>query len=284
MAFRPTSPALRAKSAPPSSKLWLARHFDDPFVRARHVGADPHTPAFRARSAFKLLDIDDKYRRFLRAPHVRAVVDLGAAPGSWSQVVAGFMGFSDRTRDDPELRAEVAATGTATFGIKESTSVWSDAPEKPPSSRRGIIIAVDRLPMWPIPGVTSLQMDFLTPEASTVIGELLRAHANAEGKADVILSDMAANSTGNKIADTENALDICKAVWSFTRDHLRTAESVGNNRGGVLLIKIFQHPELQAFRKKQLEPHFHSVLYVKPEASRSESSEGYWLCLGFKGP
>jgi 23S rRNA (uridine2552-2'-O)-methyltransferase len=80
---------LAGKSLSPSSKQWLAHHFDDPYVRQR---LSP--PAqYRSRSAFKLLEIDDRYRRFLRASDVRAVVDLGAALRGWSQVVAGFMGL-----------------------------------------------------------------------------------------------------------------------------------------------------------------------------------------------
>ena len=89
----PTAARSAGKSLSPSSKQWLARHFDDPYVRQRLS----HPAQYRSRSAFKLLEIDDRHRRFLRATDVRAVVDLGAAPGGWSQVVAGFMGWQGVT-------------------------------------------------------------------------------------------------------------------------------------------------------------------------------------------
>jgi 23S rRNA (uridine2552-2'-O)-methyltransferase len=79
---------LAGKSLSSSSKQWLARHFDDPYVRQRLS----HPAQYRSRSAFKLLEIDDRYRRFLRAPDVRAVVDLGAASRGCGQVVAGSGG------------------------------------------------------------------------------------------------------------------------------------------------------------------------------------------------
>jgi len=145
------------------------------------------------------------------------------------------------------------------------------------------VISVDRLRIAPIAGVHTLQADFLAPEAAPMVEAIIRAKSNPDGKADVILSDMAANSTGNRTHDTEESLDICHAVWDFTQKHLRTAESIGRKSGGVLLLKHFEHPELQQFRKLHLNPNFHNVLYIKPESSRSASREGYWLCFGFKG-
>ena len=99
-----------------------------------------------------------------------------------------------------------------------------------------MVVAIDKLRMQPIPGVHSMQLDFLSPEAGSLVQEILKAKANTEGKADVILSDMAANMSGNKIRDTQASLDICEAVWAFASQHLRTAESIGRKRGGVLLF------------------------------------------------
>ncbi|KAI9512551.1 23S ribosomal RNA methyltransferase [Russula earlei] len=255
----------RGKSLSPSSKQWLARHFDDPYVRQRLS----HPAQYRSRSAFKLLEMEDHHHRFLRAPDVRAVVDLGAAPGGWSQVVAGFMGW----------RGEMGAHARSKRGSEPDAGRWGlslDAPS------RGVVIAVDRLRMAPIPGVHTLQADFLAPETAPMVEAIIRAKANLDGKADVILSDMAANATGNSTRDTQSSLDICHAVWDFTSRHLRTAHSIGRKRGGVLLLKHFEHPELLQFRKFYLNPNFHNVLYIKPDSSRSASREGYWLCIGFK--
>ncbi|TFY50941.1 hypothetical protein EVJ58_g10822 [Rhodofomes roseus] len=126
-------------------------------------------------------------------------------------------------------------------------------------------------------------MDFLSPRADAAIHALLQDDQNPEGKADVILSDMAANMTGNKTADIESGLDIVNAVIAFARKHLRTAESAGRRKAGVLVIKYFQHPLTNRFRHEQLKPYFADVYNSKPKASRGDSSEGYWVCMGFKG-
>ena len=222
------------KSLTPSSKKWLARHIDDPYVRQRLS----HPAQYRSRSAFKLLEINDRHRRFLCAPNVRAVVDLGAAPGGWSQVVAGFMGW----------RGETWAHARPMQRPKQDDGLWGlslDAPSEPWSDSagdadvetggRGVVIAVDRLRVAPMPGVHTLQADFLAPETAPMVEAIIRAKANPDGKADVILSDMAANATGNRTHDTQESLDICHAVWDFTNKHLRTATSIGRKSGGVLL-------------------------------------------------
>lgn len=228
-----TAPRSAGKSLSPSSKQWLARHFDDPYVRQRLS----HPAQYRSRSAFKLLEIDDRYGRFLRAPDVRAVVDLGAAPGGWSQVVAGFMGWAPHSRT--RRRSDRGDDGRWGLRLDAPSEHWSEGAE---ASRtdvsgedRGVVIAVDRLRIPPMPGVHTLQADFLAPETAPMVEAIIRAKANPEGKADVILSDMAANSTGNRTRDTQDSLDICHAVWDFTSKHLRTAQSIGRRRGGVLL-------------------------------------------------
>jgi len=270
------------KSLSPSSKQWLARHFDDPYVRQRLS----HPSQYRSRSAFKLLEIDDRHRRFLRAADVRAVVDLGAAPGGWSQVSAGFMGWQGETWAMAKAK-QTSDQGDGRWGLSfdAPSGNWSEGAEDASVDAEGrvVVIAVDRLRMAPIAGVHTLQADFLAPETAPMVEAIIRAKANPDGKADVILSDMAANATGNRTHDTQDSLDICHAVWDFTRKHLRTAESIGRKNGGVLLLKHFEHPELQQFRKFHLNPNFHNVLYIKPDSSRSASREGYWLCFGFRG-
>jgi len=228
-----TAPRSAGKSLSPSSKQWLARHFDDPYVRQRLS----HPAQYRSRSAFKLLEIDDHYSRFLRAPDVRAVVDLGAAPGGWSQVVAGFMGWGARLRT--RRRPDRGHDGHWGLRLGAPSEHWSEGVEgggeDVDSEGKGVVIAVDRLRIAPIPGVHTLQADFLAPETAPMVEAIIRAKANPEGKADVILSDMAANATGNRTRDIQDSLDICHAVWDFTSKHLRTAQSIGRRRGGVLL-------------------------------------------------
>ncbi|KAF4583925.1 2' O-ribose methyltransferase [Pleurotus pulmonarius] len=317
MLFRAT-PACRKASA--SSKVWLARQSRDPFVRERL--ADP--AAYRSRSAFKLLEIDQNHGSFLSQPHVRSVVDLGAAPGGWSQVVAGKLGWSstpvndaphagspqdidvegelrpldgfDAGKDDMSRRMLLHDVDTGKpprrwkrKDKKRVSKKASDAEldfydplnvEDTPSVGQGTIIAVDLLTIPHIQGVHTLKLDFLSPEAEASIESLLRT---GDGKVDVILSDMAANMTGNTTRDTESSLEICNAVLEFTKRNIRSAESIGNRRGGVLLLKHFTHPLLQRFRVDALEPNFNDVKFIKPAASRSQSSEGYWLCQGWRG-
>ena len=225
----------RLKSVSPSSKRWLASHFDDPYVRKRLS----HPSQYRSRSAFKLLEIDDRYRRFLRAPDVRAVVDLGAAPGGWSQVAAAFMGWQGESWAHVRTkRRSDQGDGQWGLNLDAPSGRWSDSADADVDSEagdRGVVIAVDRLRIAPMPGVHTLQADFLAPETASLVEAIICAKANPDGKADVILSDMAANASGNRTHDTQDSLDICHAVWDFTTKHLRTAESIGRRSGGVLL-------------------------------------------------
>jgi 23S rRNA (uridine2552-2'-O)-methyltransferase len=130
-----------------SSKLWLERQLNDPYV------AQAKRDGLRSRAAFKLIEIDDKYH-FLK-PGI-SVVDLGAAPGGWSQIAARRVG---------------AANG------------------------KGKVVAIDVLEMPEIAGVTFAQLDFLTDHASAKLVAMLG------GGADVVLSDMAANTTGHRKTD-----------------------------------------------------------------------------------
>ncbi|VDB91727.1 unnamed protein product [Peniophora sp. CBMAI 1063] len=247
---------------------------------------------YRSRSAFKLLEIVQSHGHgmVLRNSAIRSVIDLGAAPGGWSQVMAGFL-------SDGSTGTAVSADGqSGGFGLKSGgglrdTRISSDddaeealaletepAPVLPPVKRK-VVIAVDRLTMAPIRGVHTLKLDFLAPGSEEIISTLLKQETGSE-RADVILSDMAANFTGNRVADAENALEIAETVLTFAEKHL-TLSQRGRFKGGALLIKYFQSPEADNFRKKRLEPAFKNVYTVKPKASRSESAEYYWLCYGF---
>jgi 23S rRNA (uridine2552-2'-O)-methyltransferase len=203
-----------------SSRLWLERQHSDPYVvRARREG-------LRARAAFKLMQIDDK-QHVLR-PGGR-VVDLGAAPGSWSQVAAQRVG--------------------ATQG-------------------RGRVIAVDVLDVAAIPGVEFLHLDFLDPDAPQTIKSLLA------GPADVVLSDMAANTTGHSKTDHLKIMALAEAAAEFAREVLAP--------GGAFLCKVLQGGT-EARLLSVLKRDFSSVRHIKPPASRAESAELYLLATGFRG-
>ena len=203
-----------------SSKLWLERQLNDPYVlQAKRDG-------FRSRAAYKLKEIDDKYK--LLKPGM-AVVDLGAAPGGWSQIAAVKVG---------------AVEG------------------------RGKVVAIDLLEMPEIPGVTFAQLDFLDHGAP----EKLRAMLG--GGADLVMSDMAANTTGHRKTDQLRLVGLVEIAAEFAREVLKP--------GGTFLAKVFQSGA-DAALLAQLKKDFATIRHVKPAASRQDSSERYLLATGFRG-
>ena len=204
-----------------SSKRWLARHLADPWV------AEAQRQGWRSRAAFKLIQIDDKIR-FLKPGLV--VVDLGAAPGGWSQVAVERV----RARDG-----------------------------------RGRVIAWDILEMDPVPGATVLQGDFLADDA------LSRLEAAVGGKADVVLSDMAANTTGHARTDHLRVMALAEAALAFAIDAL--------NPGGAFVAKVFQGGAEREFLAL-LKQRFATVRHAKPPASRAESAEMFVVATGFRPP
>ena len=203
-----------------SSKLWLERQLNDPYVaRARREG-------YRSRAAFKLIEIDDKYHQL--NPGL-VVVDLGAAPGGWSQIAA---------------RRVAAAEG------------------------KGKVVAIDLLDMPAIAGVQFARLDFLEQAAPEKLIEMLG------GGTDVVLSDMAANTTGHRKTDQLRILGLVEAAAMFACQVL--------NPGGAFLAKVFQSGA-DAGLLAQLKHDFASVRHVKPASSRQDSSERYVLATGFRG-
>jgi 23S rRNA (uridine2552-2'-O)-methyltransferase len=205
------------KRRKPSSRAWLERQINDPYVaRAKREG-------FRSRAAYKLSEIDDKYR--LLKPGAR-VIDLGAAPGGWSEIAARRVGPGGR------------------------------------------VIALDVLDMKPIAGVEFLHLDFLDNAAPARLKEMLG------GKADVVLSDMAANATGHRQTDHLRIVALAEAAAEFAREVL--------NEGGTFLCKVLQGGT-EATLLSELKHDFATVKHVKPPASRSDSAELYLLARGFRG-
>jgi len=203
-----------------SSTLWLERQLNDPYVaRAKREG-------FRSRAAYKLLEIDARYR-FLKQG--QRIVDLGAAPGGWSQVAVRKAG------------AEIG---------------------------HGRVIGIDLLAIEPLPGAEFKVLDFLSPEAPELLKDWLG------GRADVVLSDMAANATGHKKTDQLRIAGLVELAADFACEILTD--------GGAFLAKVFQGGTEHALLAR-LKCEFSVVRHVKPRASRADSAELYVLATGFRG-
>jgi 23S rRNA (uridine2552-2'-O)-methyltransferase len=210
-----------ARGRKASSQRWLERQLNDPYVaRSKREG-------YRSRAAYKLMEMDDRFG-FLK-PGGR-IVDLGAAPGGWSQVAAKRSGSTDA---EPR------------------------------------VVAVDYLEMDALPGVVVLQADFLDVDAPERIREALGG-----AKADVVLSDMAAPTSGHKATDHLRVMALCEAAADFARAVLAP--------GGVFLAKVFrggtEHTLLADLKRD-----FAKVQHVKPPASRADSPELYLLATGYRG-
>jgi 23S rRNA (uridine2552-2'-O)-methyltransferase len=200
-----------------SSRAWLERQINDPYVvRAKREG-------LRSRAAYKLTEIDDKYHLFKQGARV---VDLGAAPGGWSEIAARRVGPSGR------------------------------------------VIALDILEMNPIAGVEFLHLDFLDETAPEQLKKMLG------GRADMVLSDMAANATGHRQTDHLRIMALAEAAAYFAREVLVP--------GGSFLCKVLQGGT-EAALLAELKRDFATVKHVKPPASRTDSAELYLLAKGFRG-
>jgi 23S rRNA (uridine2552-2'-O)-methyltransferase len=205
-----------ARGRTASSTRWLERQLNDPYVRRAKA------ENYRSRAAYKLLELDE---RFGLLKGVKAVIDLGIAPGGWSQVV--------RRR----------ASGAKIAGI-------------------------DLLPTDPIDGVDILQMDFMDDDAPGKLRESLG------GPADLVLSDMAANTVGHPQTDHLRTMALVEAGMAFAVEVLRP--------GGAYVAKVLAggaDNNLVA----ELKRHFTTVKHAKPPASRKDSSEWYVVAQGFKG-
>lgn len=203
-----------------SSTLWLQRQLNDPYV------ARAHAEGWRSRAAFKLLELDARHR--LLRPGMR-IVDLGAAPGGWSQVASRAVGSTDE---------------------------------------RPLIVGIDYLKMDPVPGVVLLEKDFTDEDALAALIAAMGGH-----KADLVLSDMAAPTTGHRATDHLRIVHLVELAAQFAIDVLAP--------GGTFVAKVFQggtEHELLA----ELKRHFATTIHAKPPASRAESAETYLIARGFR--
>ncbi len=200
-----------------SSHRWMQRHLNDEYVqRAQREG-------YRSRAAYKLLEIQEK-DHILRPGQV--VVDLGAAPGGWSQVAKQLVGS------------------------------------------RGEVFALDLLEMEPLPGVNFLQGDFREQMVLDRLMDLL-----AGRPVDLVISDMAPNTSGVLAVDQPRAMYLCELALDFARQVLRP--------GGTFVTKVFQGEGFDDY-VRDLRASFTKVVTRKPKASRPRTREVYLVATGFK--
>ena len=223
------------------NKAWLHDHINDPYVKL----AQRHQ--YRARAAFKLIGIDEQDQ--LIKPGM-TVVDLGSAPGSWSQVV----------------RRRLAAPSLAP-DVRKADDLRSEAPQIPVQGR---IIALDLLPMDPIPGVEYFQGDFREQAVLDRLENLLQGD-----RVDLVLSDMAPYLSGVGVADAARMQDLAELSVDFASRWLEP--------DGALLIKVF-HGSGYSQLVRLFKDHFAVVQPRKPRASRDRSAETYLLGRRLKAP
>jgi 23S rRNA (uridine2552-2'-O)-methyltransferase len=205
-----------ARGRTTSSNRWLERQLNDPYVKRAHA------EGYRSRAAYKLIELDERFK-FLRG--VRAVIDLGIAPGGWTQVVR---------KQCPKAR----------------------------------VVGIDLLHVDPIPGVEIVQMDFTDDGAPAWLTSALG------GPADLVLSDMAANTVGHAQTDHLRTMGLVELAVDFACHVLMP--------GGTFVAKSLAggaDSDLVA----ELKRNFASVKHAKPPASRKGSSEWYVVAQGFKG-
>jgi 23S rRNA (uridine2552-2'-O)-methyltransferase len=205
-----------ARGRTAASTRWLERQLNDPYVRRAKA------EGYRSRAAYKLLELDE---RFALLRGVTRVIDLGIAPGGWSQVV----------------RRRNGATR---------------------------IVGIDLLPVDPLDDVVIMQMDFMDEAAPARLAEALG------GPADLVMSDMAANTVGHAQTDHLRTMGLVEAAADFASEVLRP--------GGAFIAKVLAGGADHAL-VATLKRMFTTVKHAKPPASRKDSSEWYVIAQGFKG-
>lgn len=206
----------KAKKLKKSSVKWLSRQLNDPYVK------EAQERGYRSRASFKILEINEKFKLFKKG---NKVLDLGSAPGGWSQILVDIVGENN-------------------------------------------VLAVDILPMEEITGVKFIQKDFLSEDATKIILEQMNGQ-----KYDAVVSDMAANTTGDKKTDHLRTSLLIESALDFALTVLK--------KGGCFVGKVFQGGvEKEIFNK--LKENFEIVKHFKPNSSRKDSVEIYVIAMNFK--
>jgi 23S rRNA (uridine2552-2'-O)-methyltransferase len=207
-----------------SQVKWLQRQLNDPYVRRAQL------EGFRGRAAFKILELNEKFNFLIPGSKV---VDLGCAPGGWSQVAVDLVNA---------------------IGTKKNAKI-------------GSVIGIDLQEMESLPGATFHQIDFMADDSDLQVKNIL------EGKANVVMSDMAASSSGHKKTDHLRIMALCETAAYFAFDVLE--------QGGTFVAKVLAggaESDLQNLLKQK----FTKVHNVKPPSSRSDSSEKFVIAIGFR--
>ena len=207
-----------------SQVKWLQRQLNDPYVRRAQL------EGFRGRAAFKILELNEKFNFLIPGSKV---VDLGCAPGGWSQVAVDLVNA---------------------IGTKKNAKI-------------GSVIGIDLQDMESLPGATFHQIDFMADDSDLQVKNIL------EGKANVVMSDMAASSSGHKKTDHLRIMALCETAAYFSFDVLE--------QGGTFVAKVLAggaESDLQNLLKQK----FTKVHNVKPPSSRSDSSEKFVVAIGFR--
>ena len=197
------------------SKNWVNKQRRDTYVRQSKIDG------YRARSAYKLIEIDEKFKIFKGGMNV---IDLGAAPGSWSQYASKVV-------------------------------------------KSGKIISIDLKKMEKIQNTTQIQGDFTNLEIQEEIKSYLKKGS------DVVMSDMAINTTGIKDIDSIQTGELCKEALIFSKDVI--------SEKGFFISKIFMGStfnEIVALGKK----FFREVKVFKPKSSRKDSKESFIICKNLR--
>jgi 23S rRNA (uridine2552-2'-O)-methyltransferase len=207
-----------ARKRSSSSTRWLQRQLNDPYVtEAKRLG-------YRSRAAFKIIEIDEKFGIFKQG---NTVVDLGAAPGGWTQIAVQKVG------------------------------------------EKGKVVGLDILPMDSVAGAICIEKDFTEDDAPDLLYDAL-----GDKRVDVVLSDMAANTTGHPKTDHLRIMYLLELAYDFAKDVL--------SPGGAFVAKVFQGGAEQEFLT-EIKQKFSKVRHFKPPSSRKGSSETYIIATGFKG-
>ena len=206
-----------AKYRKASSNRWLERQLNDPYV------AESKRLGYRSRAAFKLIQLDEKFKFLGKG---KTIVDLGCAPGGWTQVA-----------------------------VQRNKGL-------------GQVVGLDILPAEPIEGAVLLCQDFTQDGAAESLKALLK------GLADVVMSDMAANTTGHQQTDHLRTIALVELAYDFAKDVLA--------QGGIFIAKVFQGGA-EGSLLNDMKKNFAKVSHFKPDASRQGSPETYVVAQGFKG-
>ena len=237
-----------------SNSTWIKRHLKDPYVK-KAVQED-----LRARSAYKFMEINDKYKLITKDSFV---IDLGASPGGWSVVAAKTIRFKG------EFEGEEGEEGKGEEGRgeegEEGKGEEGKGEEKKGEEGKGVLIAVDLLRMHDIPGVHVINMDFMADECRDEIRDIAQGR-----KVNLVMSDMLHNTTGNHSTDHNKSMNLSFAALEFA------AEVV--HKEGSFLCKFLTGAD-QKELIDEAKTIFKKVKLIKPKASRQGSTEIYLLCM-----